>query len=103
MRVKKGVTDHLSFTVQTLYSLEKPQSIRTKGNFSLKIIMPSIPIVFRSLTGFYLLTRITFESLQHPNPNFALHDVCCKMLLFYFVIQNYTVFLMVTFTLYKLH
>lgn len=103
MRMKKRVTDHLSFAVQTLYSLEEPQSIRTKGNFSLKIIMPSITRVFRSLTGFHLLTRITFESLQLPNPNLAFHNECCKMFLVYFVIQNYTIFLMVTFTLCKLH
>jgi len=57
MRVKKGVTDHLSFAVQTLYSLEEPQSIRTKGNFSLKIIMSSITRVFRSLTGFPLFKK----------------------------------------------
>lgn len=99
----KGVTHHLSFTMQTLYSLEEPQSIRTKGNFSLKIIMPSITRVLRSLIGFHLLTQITFESLQLPNKNLALPKECYKMLLFYFVLQNYTGLLVVTFNLCKLH
>lgn len=98
MRVKKAVTDHLSSTVQTLYSLEEPQSIRTKGNFSLKMSPASLECL-GGLTGFHLLTRITFESLQLPNPNPALHNICYKMLLFYSVIQNHTVFLMVTFIL----
>lgn len=98
----KGVTHHLSFTVQTLYSLEEPQSIRTKGNFSLKIIMPNITRALRSLVGFHLLTQITFESLQLPNKNLAVHKECYKMLLFCFVLQNYTGLLGVTFKLCKL-
>ena len=89
--------------MQTLYSLEEPQSIRTKGNFSLKIIMPSITRVLRSLIGFHLLTQITFESLQLPNKNLAIPKECYKMLLFYFVLQNYTGLLVVTFNLCKLH
>lgn len=58
MRLRKEwQTHHLSFTTQTLYSLEEPQSIRTKGNFSVKIMTPSITGVFKSLIGFHLWTQ----------------------------------------------